>query len=228
MMSSQLERDGFAVVPRVLGAPEVLEVGRMIEEQLPDRGVAGVRDLAAKVPRVRELAESRMVRGMVELVLGSDARLVRSVLFRKSEAVNWQVAWHQDVVIAVQRREEVEGFACWSSKDGVPHVQPPVAVLERMVSVRLHLDAADEANGALWVSPGSHRLGRLPVQEAATAAGRHGKHVCAVAAGDALVFRPLVLHASRKATCDRPRRVIHLEFAGVSLPESLGWAEGTV
>lgn len=34
-------------------------------------------------------------------------------------------------------------------KDGVQHVQPPAHVLDRMLSVRLHLDRADENNGAL-------------------------------------------------------------------------------
>jgi hypothetical protein len=32
------------------------------------------------------------------------------------------------------------------------------------------------------------------------------------------------VHASRKATSKRPRRVIHLEFACVPLPEPLAWA----
>jgi ectoine hydroxylase-related dioxygenase (phytanoyl-CoA dioxygenase family) len=106
----------------------------------------------------------------------------------------------------------------------VTHVQPPVEILERMLSIRLHLDAADETNGGLWVAPGSHLLGRLPASEAARVARARGQHLCSVAAGDALLFRPLLVHASRKATSPRSRRIIHLEFAGVSLPEPLTWA----
>jgi ectoine hydroxylase-related dioxygenase (phytanoyl-CoA dioxygenase family) len=181
--------------------------------------------VAAKVPNVHRLAQSQAIRSLVEPVLGADARLVRSILFTKSTEANWQVAWHQDLAIAVQQRAEVDGFVSWSMKDGVPHVQPPVHVLERMLSVRLHLDRADENNGALWLSPESHRLGRIPAGEAANVAGRLGKLLCAVNAGDALLFRPLTLHASRKATVDSPRRVIHLEFANVTLPPSLSWAE---
>lgn len=56
-------------------------------------------------------------------------------------------------------------------------------------------------------------------------AERSGKHLCVVQAGDALLFRPLILHASRKARSLKPRRVIHLEFTGASLPKSLAWAE---
>jgi ectoine hydroxylase-related dioxygenase (phytanoyl-CoA dioxygenase family) len=130
-----------------------------------------------------------------------------------------------DLAIAVQARADVEGFISWTTKEGVQHVQPPVHVLERMLSVRLHLDRADENNGALWLSPGSHRLGRIPAGEAASTADRLGKTLCAVNAGDALLFRPLTLHASRKAVVESPRRVIHLEFANVALPSPLHWAE---
>lgn len=221
---SKLERDGFAIVPAVLDEIYRLELLREIEGLLSE-SPAGVRGLVAKVHGVGLLAQSRVVRALVQPVLGPEARLVRSILFNKSEEANWQVAWHQDLAIAVQNRVEADGYVSWSLKQGVLHVQPPLEILEQMLSVRLHLDPADETNGALWVSPGSHRLGRLPANEAAGAAKRNGKHLCVVHAGDALLLRPLILHASRKATSSKPRRVIHLEFAGASLPESMAWAE---
>lgn len=221
---SSIERAGFAIVPGVLDEHSRVELLRELEGLLSE-SPAGVRGLAAKVPSVRTLADSPAIRSLVTLVLGSEAQLVRSILFNKSDEANWQVAWHQDLAIAVAERAEVHGYSSWSLKEGVPHVQPPIELLERMLSVRLHLDPADETNGALWVSPGSHRLGRLPAAEAAAVAERNGKHLCVARAGDALLLRPLILHASRKAISTMPRRVIHLEFAGVSLPESLTWAE---
>lgn len=220
----QLERDGFAVVPGVLPPALITDLRTDIEPLLQEFP-AGVRALATKVPTVQRLAQSHAVRDLVEPVLGADARLVRSILFTKSTEANWRVAWHQDLAIAVQQRADVDGFVSWSMKDEVQHVQPPVHVLERMLSVRLHLDRADQNNGALWLSPGSHHLGRIPASEAATAADQLGKQLCALNAGDALLFRPLTLHASRKATVDRLRRVIHLEFANVTLPAPLCWAE---
>jgi ectoine hydroxylase-related dioxygenase (phytanoyl-CoA dioxygenase family) len=223
-MLNCLDRDGFAIVPAVLEPPAVEELAREMEAQLPDSCSAGVRGLAKRVGSVRELARSAPIRSLVEPVLASGAKLVRSALFHKSKKANRQVAWHQDLVIAVQERFEVEGYTSWSMKEGVPHVQPPIEILERMLGVRLHLDAADESNGALWVSPGSHRLGRIAEQEAAGVAERGGRRLCVVDAGDVLLFRPLILHASRKVTSDRPRRVIHLEYAGVTLPEPLRWA----
>ena len=223
-LSSSIEHDGFAVLAGALDEESRLQLIREIEECLLE-WPAGVRGLAAKVPSVAVLARSVAVRSLVEPVLGPGAKLVRSILFNKNSDTNWQVAWHQDLAIAVASQEEIDGYASWSVKDGVVHVQPPVHVLENMLVVRLHLDAADATNGALWVSPRSHRVGRLRASDAAGAAEQHGKHLCAVQAGDALLFRPLILHASRKATSKKPRRVVHLEFATASLPIPLAWAE---
>lgn len=220
--ATSLQRDGFALVARVLQDSDVANLRRAIEGPAPAAS-AGRRDVVAEVPTVRALAESSTVRALVEPWLGRQAQLVRSILFHKSMHANWLVAWHQDLSIAVAEHGEVAGFEAWSTKNGVPHVQPPVEVLERMLTVRLHIDAAGADNGALCVAPGSHRLGRVPPGEAAELAERTGEHVCVAAAGDALLMRPLLLHRSRKATSSRPRRVIHLEFAGVTLPAPLRW-----
>lgn len=224
-MSSDLERNGFAIVQDVLAGPRIEELAREIDAQLANAPAAGFRGLAQLVPSVRELARSSQLRALVETGLDANARLVRSIYFNKSRQTNWQVAWHQDLAIAVQGKVELDGFASWSVKDGVPHVQPPEQILNRMLTVRIHLDPADESNGALWVVPGSHRLGRLPAGHAANMAERTGKHLCAVNAGDALLFKPLLLHASRKATSSQPRRVVHLEFADIELPAPLQWSE---
>jgi ectoine hydroxylase-related dioxygenase (phytanoyl-CoA dioxygenase family) len=219
-----LDLNGFAIVPAVLDAASVLELQRDIQNQLQPKTAAGVRSLASKVESVRLLSQSPAARSLVEPVLGTDAKLVRSIFFNKSNETNWHVAWHQDLSIAVEAKHEVAGFNSWSIKDGVHHVQPPREVLENMLTVRLHLDAADESNGALWVSPCSHRLGRLSASDAATVAKKNGKRLCSVEAGDALILRPLLLHASRKASADKPRRVIHLEYSGAFLPPPLQWA----
>lgn len=222
--SSNIERDGFAVVAGILDEDLRLALGRDIHPLLIE-SPAGVRGLAAKVPSVAALAASTTVRSLVAPVLGSEFKLVRSILFNKSSATNWQVAWHQDLAIAVNGHHEFEGYSSWSVKEGIVHVQPPVQILEQMLTVRLHLDPANDKNGALWVSPGSHHSGRLRASDAARVAERNGKYLCAVSAGDALLFRPLILHASRKAASAQPRRVLHFEFAAAPLPLPLAWSE---
>jgi len=118
-----------------------------------------------------------------------------------------------------------DGFGPWSSKEGVTHVQPPVGVLERMVSVRLHLDDCAASNGPLRVIPGSHASGRLSVAEIAAIRAREPECVCVARAGDLLVLRPLLLHASSAATAPGHRRVLHVEYACEPLPAGMDWFE---
>lgn len=48
---------------------------------------------------------------------------------------------------------------------------------------------------------------------------------CDVAACGIQIMKPLLLHASSKATSQKHRRVIHLEFNTIDLPKGLEWAE---
>jgi ectoine hydroxylase-related dioxygenase (phytanoyl-CoA dioxygenase family) len=94
-----------------------------------------------------------------------------------------------------------------------------------MLAVRLHLDDADEENGALRVLAGSHRFGRLSDQQVDELAAELPEIVCCAGAGDALMMRPLLLHASSRSASERRRRVLHIEYAGFELPGGLEWSE---
>jgi ectoine hydroxylase-related dioxygenase (phytanoyl-CoA dioxygenase family) len=146
---------------------------------------------------------------------------VRAILFDKRPESNWRLPLHQDVAIAVRERIETPGFGPWSTKDGVPHVQPPAPVLEGMITVRLHLDRADERSGCLRVVPGSHQRGKLSAGSFETRPGC-GLPVV-VNSGDAVLMRPLVLHGSERNETESRRRVLHLEFSFDSLPGGLAW-----
>lgn len=117
------------------------------------------------VPAVSRLANSERMLGLARLHLCGEPRPVRVSYFDKSPEANWLVAWHQDLTIAVRKRMEVPGFGPWSVKDGVPHVQALVELLEQMITIRLHLDYCDESNGALRVLSGTHRFGRLAAEQ---------------------------------------------------------------
>jgi ectoine hydroxylase-related dioxygenase (phytanoyl-CoA dioxygenase family) len=102
-------------------------------------------------------------------------------------------------------------------------VQPPAAVLERMLTVRVHLDPCGVENGPVRVLPGSHTHGRLGTEEIARWREGGAPVPCTCGRGGALVMRPLLLHASSPATLPAHRRVVHLEFAADDLPHGLDW-----
>ena len=157
------------------------------------------------------------------MVLGSACFPVRAIYFDKTQGANWKVPWHQDLTIAVKERREAPGFGPWSRKDGVDHVQPPMALLERMVAVRWHLDDCGAGNGPLRVLPGSHRQGRLTAAAIQAWSAREESVTCIVERGGLLVMRPLLLHASSPATVPCHRRVVHIEYAAEPLPSGLEW-----
>jgi hypothetical protein len=182
----------------------------------------GIRDLLQKPPMIAAWSKSEHVLSF----LPEGMQPVRAILFDKTESANWQVAWHQDLTIAVQEKREVPGYGPWSVKDGVVHVQPPIALLESMVTLRLHLDDTPAANGALKVVPGSHRHGRLDANAIAALRHREKEHICEAHAGDVLLMKPLILHASSASVNPGHRRVVHVEYARTELLDSaLRWAD---
>lgn len=216
-----LAADGYELLRGVAGPDEV---HALREELAPlvDAGRGGVRNLLDH-PAVRRWAADPRVREMVEPALGASALAVRAILFDKTPDANWKVTWHQDVTIAVRDRVEVKGFGPWSLKEEVWHVRPPVAVLEGMLAVRLHLDRCREENGPVRVVPGSHQEGLLREADYDGCRARRGEVVCVAEEGDVLLMRPLLLHASSPAQVPRHRRVLHIEFAGRELPPGLAW-----
>lgn len=123
----------------------------------------------------------------------------------------------------VAERVDSPGCQGWSEKEGEWFVQPPSAVLEEVVAVRLHLDDCDERNGALRVVPGSHRLGRLTSTEVTQTRDLFGEVFVQVPRGGVMLMKPLLLHASSKASVDCTRRVLHFVFGPAELPGALRW-----
>lgn len=227
---SKLQLKGVAIIPNILKPDQVAELIRAIERAQRatpvgkrSSSVYGMRNLLQIVPAVRRISGNAAIRSLVEPVLGSNAFPVRGLLFDKTAEANWKVAWHQDLSIAVQQRVNVAGFGPWSIKAGVIHVQPPVGLLQRMMTLRLHLDDCDEGNGPLKVLPGSHTQGKLSAGAIQACRGRIPEMVCPVKCGGVVLMRPLLLHASSSAIMPTHRRVIHLEFAAEPLPDGMVW-----
>jgi ectoine hydroxylase-related dioxygenase (phytanoyl-CoA dioxygenase family) len=225
---AEIEKVGFCLIPYVLNGNALTTFIDALAEANIDRSsrgaeVYGARNILA-VPKIEALAHSPEIVGIVQSLIGPESRPVRGIFFDKTPGANWPVAWHQDLTLAVSRRHEMDGWTNWSVKAGVIHVQPPVEILERMVTLRVQLDDCDADNGPLRVLPGSHRFGRLSADKNRELRSEIAERVCCAPAGSVLAMKPLLLHASSAAKNPKHRRVIHLEFApeGI-LPPEIEW-----
>ncbi|MEJ7813176.1 MAG: phytanoyl-CoA dioxygenase family protein [Gemmatimonadaceae bacterium] len=225
-LTAAIARDGFTIWP---GELSQLEADVLLGELEPlaraADGRGGVRHLLRRSLGVRRLASSGPIRALAEAILGPHCVAVRAILFDKTPAANWKVAWHQDVTVAVRVRRPAPGFGPWSEKEGVTHVQAPAEVLEGMVALRVHLDDCGPDNGPVRVVPGSHRAGRLSAEAAKSWQARAAPVECLAARGGVLAMRPLLLHASSPARVPAHRRVVHIEYAEGPLPGGLEWHE---
>lgn len=134
---------GYCLFPDVLSAAEARDLRDLLEEalatplpQLSDR--ASDRDSYVGEPHVRdlrwlELCRHPRVLDAVESILGPNLILVYSSVFIKQPGSPVKVGWHQDNTY-------------WPSVHGTD-----------VVTLWLAVDAADAANSAMKVIPGSHR-----------------------------------------------------------------------
>jgi ectoine hydroxylase-related dioxygenase (phytanoyl-CoA dioxygenase family) len=137
----------------------------------------------------------------------------RATLFDKSLRSNWLVAWHQDTALPLRSRHDAPGWGPWSVKGGILYAHAPSFALETLIALRVHVDDSTESNGSLRVLPRTHRLGVLTDGQVADLAQSIEPHACTIDRGGVVAMRPLLVHASSKASTDAPRRVLHIEYA---------------
>ncbi|HEY1379310.1 MAG TPA: phytanoyl-CoA dioxygenase family protein, partial [Gemmataceae bacterium] len=227
-----LNRDGFAVLPGVFPPAEVAALRDGLTEALAANGdaapirssggsVYAARNVLDLYPAAADAADRPPLPAALAAVLGPGYGLVRVLFFDKPPDRTWALPWHKDVTVAVRdNRRPGAAFTLPTCKAGVPHAEAPAAVLERMLTARVHLDDVTDENGPLRVLPGSHRTGKE------LRCDGFAPHAVLAAAGDVLLMRPLLAHASG---CSRPgtrlhRRILHLEFAAAGeLPDGYEW-----
>lgn len=221
-----LER-GFAMHRALLAERELGSLRDELGQFSVSKGRGGVRGLLSRSPRLRELARGA-VGHLASSLMEGRVRAVKLTLFDKTREANWTLPLHQDRVIAVEDRKELEGFGPWSIKGGQPHAQAPAAVLSKMLAIRVHLDDATENGGALRVISGSHARGILSPEAIADIVTRTPVEICPARAGDAFAMRPLLLHGSSNAERPSHRRVLHFEFTSSELPLPLRWPRDSI
>jgi ectoine hydroxylase-related dioxygenase (phytanoyl-CoA dioxygenase family) len=214
------EDNGYAIVPDVLSDAQCAAAASQV--QLSEPGAGGTRCLLSQ-PWCASLASSLRAHPALATVVRADHVAVQCNYFEKSAGRNWLVPVHQDLSIPVAARVDHPALGGWSEKEGTLFVRAPEPVLAQMVAVRLHLDVCGADDGPLRVVPGSHRGGVLGAQDVLAVRDAGGEVTCLLAAGGALVLRPLLLHASSKGKGSSRRRVLHFVFGPAQLPFGLAW-----
>jgi ectoine hydroxylase-related dioxygenase (phytanoyl-CoA dioxygenase family) len=227
------QRDGLVILQGLFSSDQVAAITasltRILTESARDttaiRGEEGniyaARNVLELWVEANEIWRQSPLPEALEAVLGRHYGLVRGLYFDKPPGATWALPWHKDLTIAVQdNRLPSTQFVKPTVKAGVPHVEAPRDVLERMVTARLHLDDMTEENGPLKVIPGSHAAGK------AAADGSTLPRTVLARRGDVLLIRPLVEHCSGRPhpATRQHRRILHLEFAASpDLPDGYCW-----
>ena len=227
----QVEEQGFAVLPGVLGPAQAEAAAAELTLALgsPEEGalrsqegnVYAARNVLALWPAAATVWRVPPLPRILAALLGAHFGLVRALFFDKPPRQTWALPWHKDLTIAVRdNRLPSARFAKPTRKAGVPHVEAPEEVLASMLTLRLHLDDVTEENGPLKVIPGSHHSGKRLLL------GEVPPHTVLVERGGVLLMRPLLAHSSGRSHPDttRHRRILHLEFAAsAQLPDGYAW-----
>ncbi len=203
---------GYSIAEQVFNRREMARVCDALAGADLARTKAGARHIL-HVPEVRGLSTHPALVGLAATFIGAQPIPFRATLFDKSAVSNWLVAWHQDTALPLNQRVEDSAWGPWSVKGGVLHAIAPAAVLATMIALRVHLDDSTHANGPLRVLPSSHVRGVLTHEEIQQLAGVVTAVECVAPAGGVVAMRPLVVHASSKASEAQPRRVLHIEYA---------------
>lgn len=225
-----LSENGYIIVDDFYTIDEVIQMGLLVENATVSgpafrktNDLFAIRLVLIEIPELAGLVFNSRLRAFINSLFGKGYFVVKSIYFDKPGQSNWFVAWHQDITISAKNRIEANGFTHWLSKHNQYSVQPPVEVLQNIFTIRIHLDDTNENNGALKVIKGSHTKGIIRPESIDW--DKETPDVCCVNRGGLMIMKPLLLHASSKTTNQNNRRVIHIEFSNLDLPNGMDWAE---
>lgn len=226
----ELSEQGFTIVENIYTKDEVTQILKVIDNIDNSKAtfrksadLFAIRQFLKEVPATHSLIFNGNLTQLISQLFGQDFFVVKSIYFDKPETSNWYVPYHQDLTISVDKKVEIENFGPWTVKQNQFAVQPPIEILENIVTIRIHLDDTTENNGALRVIPKSHNQQIYRPEHIDWT--KETETTCCVKQGGVMIMKPLILHSSSRTTNHQKRRVIHIEFSNIALPTVLQWAE---
>ncbi|MBO9631733.1 MAG: phytanoyl-CoA dioxygenase family protein [Chitinophagaceae bacterium] len=225
----EFHKNGFAVINDFYSKTERNTMIRLIENAVTDKpgfrrsnDLFAIRQVLKEIPELACIVFNEKLKRLIVADFGENYFVSKSIYFDKPGQSNWFVAYHQDLTISVKEKTDLPGYGPFTKKQDQFAVQPPVAVLEKNFTIRIHLDDTDASNGVLRVIPASHLPGIRRIEEVDNF---HEEVPCPVGEAGIMLMHPLLFHASGKSTSARSRRVLHIEFSNQELPEGLTWSE---
>lgn len=232
---NEINSEGFIIIDNVYDENEIKKLISIIEnvtENKTDKttfrksdDLFAIRQFHKEIPETLDYIFNQNLRNIIKSNFGENYFITKSIYFDKPEKSNWFVAYHQDLTISVDKKLDIENFENWTTKQNQFAVQPPKEVLENNFTIRIHIDKTTKDNGALKVINNSHSKGILRVENMDLK--NETETICEIEKGGIMIMKPLLFHASNKTTNNERRRVIHIEFSNLELPNGLEWSEKT-
>ncbi len=229
-ITSQYELDGYFLLQNVYNTTQLGKLQERMSLMTTlqtnsirhrDGDVYAARNVLDLCPEIADLWKTPALVDILLSILGDDACLVRGLFFDKPPTSSWGLPWHKDLLIAIQPPDvPSRQYSTPRDRLGVLHCEPPLSVLDNMLTIRIHLDEVTDENGPLEVAPGSHSTGKtlhfdplqtIPIQ---------------TSLGGVLFMHRLLAHASGRSHPEtiRHRRILHLEFTATPhLPDNYHW-----
>ncbi len=227
---TETSEKGFTIINDVFSDKEINQIIDVIESIDTSKenfrkseDLFAIRQFLKEVPESHQFIFNDNIKKIINEVFGNDYFAVKSIYFDKPEKSNWYVSYHQDLTISVDKKLDLNGFGPWTTKQDQFAVQPPIDYLKNIFTIRIHLDDTDENNGALKVIPNSHS--KEIYRPETIDWNVETEEICSVNKGGIMIMKPLILHGSNRTTNNQKRRVIHIEFSNMELPNEINWSE---
>ncbi|HTN46329.1 MAG TPA: phytanoyl-CoA dioxygenase family protein [Flavipsychrobacter sp.] len=225
-IKQEITEEGFLIRQHFYTDQFIDEIIRELDAsttlQYNKQEVAGS-NLVRSIPFIKDLAHSQPLISLIKQVLGNHAYPLNAFVLDKTQENNWGLDWHQDLKIAVKQKIETPGYDNWTSECGIPHAIPPQEILEKRLSARIHLDDCFMENGAMLITPQSHKSGILSDHSAVEKMAGNRSAYCEMKKGGLMLFTPLLLHKSPYSTSTKSRRILQIDYVGTSLTNGLEW-----
>lgn len=200
---------GYVIIDNVLPPEDVTAINDEIERLLPEHGdtqehrPGWIFQLGLRSELISSLARDERILSLIEDIVRPGIAIHSAKLVSKEPQSDIVCHWHQDEAFYTRPND-------------------PKSFSETRMSIWVPLQDANEANGCMWIVPGSHRWGlqdyeimdhgacvrRLTPEEYAN------EHAIPVPlpAGSMLLFHGLLWHTSKGNSTDHVRRAFIVSY----------------